>query len=222
MLTVADSGAGISPEDRERIFEPFYTKKVMGRSGTGLGMAVVWGTVKDHRGYILVQSEVRAGTTMVLFFPATRRELPSREPSADLGRYAGHGESILVVDDLPEQTSLISRMLERQGYRVEAVHCGEAAVERLKAGAVDLVILDMIMDPGIDGLDTYRQIHAMHPGLRVIITSGFSETQRVREALRLGAGPYVKKPYRLETLVRTVHEALAAVAPPAADSNDQG
>jgi DNA-binding NarL/FixJ family response regulator len=75
----------------------------------------------------------------------------------------------------------------------------------------DLVILDMIMDPGMDGLDAYRLMSARHPGLRVIITSGFSETQRVRAALRLGAGPYVRKPYRLETLARAVHEALAPV-----------
>jgi PAS domain S-box-containing protein len=209
-LTVTDTGAGISPEDRERIFEPFYTKKVMGRSGTGLGMAVVWGTVKDHQGYILVESEVGKGSSIVLYFPASRRELPAQEPGPGAEHYAGRGESILVVDDLPEQTTLISKMLERLGYRVHAVQSGEAAVEFLRTGTADLVILDMIMDPGMDGLDTYSLISAMRPELRVIITSGFSETHRVREALRLGAGPYVKKPYRLMTLARIVHEALAA------------
>lgn len=214
VLTVVDTGAGISPEDRERIFEPFYTKKIMGRSGTGLGMAVVWGTVKDHQGYILVQSEVGAGSSMVLYFPASRRELPAREPAPGVERYPGAGSAILVVDDLPEQRALISHMLERLGYRVHAVSSGEAAVEHLQTGPADLVILDMIMDPGMDGLDAYRQIHALRPKLRVIIASGFSETQRVREALRLGAGPYVKKPYRLETLARIVHEALAT-GPPA-------
>jgi CheY-like chemotaxis protein len=208
-LTVADTGAGISPEDRERIFEPFYTKKVMGRSGTGLGMAVVWGTVKDHQGYILVESEVGQGSSMVLYLPASRRELPAQEKAPGVAHYAGRGETILVVDDLPEQTTLVSKMLERLGYRVHAVQSGEAAVEHLKAGAADLVILDMIMDPGMDGLDTYRLIHSMRPKLRVIITSGYSETNRVREALRLGAGPYIKKPFRLETLARIVHEALA-------------
>jgi DNA-binding NtrC family response regulator len=110
---------------------------------------------------------------------------------------------------LPEQTTLVSIILERLGYRVHAVQSGEAAVAYLKTGAADLAILDMIMDPGMDGLDTYRQIHAMRPELRVIITSGYSETNRVREALRLGAGPYIKKPFRLETLARIVHEALA-------------
>ncbi|MHB8835642.1 MAG: hybrid sensor histidine kinase/response regulator [Candidatus Methylomirabilia bacterium] len=209
-LTVADTGSGISPEDRERIFEPFYTKKVMGRSGTGLGMAVVWGTVKDHQGYVLVESEVGKGSTVALFFPASRRELPSRETPPGVEHFFGRGESILVVDDLPDQRTLVAKMLERLGYRVHAVPSGEAAVEHLKAGAADLMILDMIMDPGLDGLDTYRLVRGLRPGLRVIITSGFSETQRVREAQRFGAGPYVRKPYRLETLAKVVHEALAA------------
>jgi two-component system cell cycle sensor histidine kinase/response regulator CckA len=211
-LTVTDTGSGISPEDRERIFEPFYTKKIMGRSGTGLGMAVVWGTVKDHQGYILIESEVGKGSSVTLYFPASRRELPTRESQPGVEHLAGRGESILVVDDLPDQRTLISKMLERLGYRVRSVSSGEAAVEHLKAGAADLVILDMIMEPGMDGLDTYRQIRAQHPKLRVVITSGFSETHRMREALRLGAGPYIKKPYRLETLARTVHETLAAEA----------
>ena len=217
-LTVDDTGAGISPEDRERIFEPFYTKKVMGRSGTGLGMAVVWGTVKDHQGYILVESEVGTGSSMALYFPASRRELPSKEPPAGVEHYAGQGETILIVDDLPEQTTLLSKMLERLGYRVHAVQSGEAAVEYLKAaGTAELVILDMIMEPGMDGLDTFRQVHALRPELRVIITSGYSETHRVREALRLGAGPYIKKPYRLERMARIIREALATGAPAAAD-----
>ncbi len=214
-LTVADTGAGISPEDRERIFEPFYTKKVMGRSGTGLGIAVVWGTVKDHQGYILVESQLGKGSSMVLYFPASRRESAAREPAPGGGYPGGHGESILVVDDLPEQTTLLARMLERLGYCVHAVQSGEAAVEYLKTGAADLMILDMIMDPGLDGLDTYRLVRALRPQLRVIITSGFSETHRVREALALGAGPYVKKPYRIDQLARIVHEALAVGSKPA-------
>jgi CheY-like chemotaxis protein len=173
-------------------------------------MAVVWGTVKDHQGYILVQSEVGKGSSMVLFFPASRRELPAQEPAPGVDFHAGRGQLILVVDDLPEQATLITRILERLGYRVHAVSSGEAAVAYLKSGTPDLMILDMIMDPGMDGLDTYRQAHALRPELRVIITSGFSETHFVREALRLGAGPYVKKPFRVETLARIVHETLAA------------
>jgi PAS domain S-box-containing protein len=207
-LTVTDSGVGISAEDAERIFEPFYTKKVMGRSGSGLGMSVVWGTVKDHQGYITVSSVPGTRTAIELFFPASRRALPAQTPAPGSEHYPGHGELVLVVDDLPGQRVLASRMLERLGYRVRVVSCGEEAVEFLRGEPADLIVLDMIMDPGMDGLDTYRAAQRVRPGVRAIITSGFSETDRVREALRLGAGPYVKKPYRMDTFARAVHEAL--------------
>jgi PAS domain S-box-containing protein len=207
-ITVADSGVGISPEDAERIFEPFYTKKIMGRSGTGLGMAVVWGTVKDHRGYLNVRSELGQGSTITIFLPASRRELTAQSPPAGIEHYAGRGELVLVVDDMQDQRTLASRMLERLGYRVLAVPSGEAAVRYLTGATADLVLLDMIMDPGMDGLDTYRKIAELRPELKAIITSGFSESDRVREAQRLGAGPYVRKPYRLETIAKVIRAAL--------------
>ncbi len=102
ILSVSDTGIGISSEDMERIFEPFYTKKVMGRSGTGLGMAVVWGTVKDHKGYIDVQSTEGKGTTFTLCFPVTRKEMTEREEALPMEKYMGKGETILVVDDVKE------------------------------------------------------------------------------------------------------------------------
>lgn len=207
-LTVADSGVGIAPQDVERVFEPFYTRKIMGRSGTGLGMSVVWGTVKDHRGHITVASEAGKGSSFALFLPATRRG-PAAATATPVGeQYPGHGESVVVVDDMGDQRLLVTRLLGRLGYRVHAVSSGEEAVAYLAGAATDLLILDMILDPGMDGLDTYRKAQQVRPGLKAIITSGFSETDRVREALRLGAGPYVRKPYRLETLARVVHEAL--------------
>ncbi|HWR97443.1 MAG TPA: response regulator, partial [Candidatus Methanoperedens sp.] len=210
-LCVEDSGAGISPEDTERIFEPFYTKKVLGRSGSGLGLAVVWGAVKDHKGCIIVESQLGRGTSIQLYFPASRRELPARQPSPQIGSYRGRGERVLVVDDLAEQRALLTKILGSLGYQAHAVASGEAAVEFVHAGgAADLVLLDMIMEPGMDGLDTCRALRELRPGLRLIIASGFSETDRVREALRLGAGPHLKKPYRLEHLARLLHETLHA------------
>jgi PAS domain S-box-containing protein len=208
-LTVTDSGTGMAPADLERIFEPFYTKKVMGRSGTGLGMAVVWGVVKDHSGYIDIRSEVGRGTVVTLFFPASRRELAVQAAAPPIERYLGSGERILVVDDLPDQRELASRLLERLGYRVRSVASGEEAVANLGAEPADLVLLDMIMGSGMDGLDTCRLMYRMRPGQPVVIASGFSETGRVREALRLGPCAYIKKPYRLETLARIVRETLA-------------
>ncbi len=208
VLRVSDTGVGISEEDMERIFEPFYTKKVMGRSGTGLGMAVVWGTVKDHNGTIDVQSRPGKGTTFSIFLPVTADASARAEAASTVSDFRGKGEAILVVDDVPEQREVAETMLSRLGYRVFSVDSGESAVEHLKKGAVDLVVLDMIMDPGIDGLETYRRILRIRPGQKAIITSGFSESARVRAAEALGVGAYVKKPYLMETIGPAIRAEL--------------
>jgi CheY-like chemotaxis protein len=200
VLSVSDTGTGIPLKDRHRIFEPFYTKKVMGKSGTGLGMSVVWGTVKDHGGYIDLWSEEGKGAVFTLFFPATREEFTAGKPVSTADAYKGKGESILVIDDSEGQREIASAILTQLGYPVNAVASGEEAVTYLKAAFADLLVLDMIMAPGMDGLDTYRKILEIHPGQKAIIASGFSETDRVREAQRLGAGQYMKKPYTMEKI----------------------
>jgi PAS domain S-box-containing protein len=199
VLSVADNGVGIAADDLEKIFEPFYTKKTMGRSGTGLGMAVVWGTVKDHNGYIDVESTEGKGTIFELYFPVDRMKAEKEKPAL-FDEYVGKGESILVVDDVAQQREIASVLLTKLGYSVEVVASGEEAVEYMQEHSVDLLVLDMIMAPGIDGLDTYKRILKLHPGQKAIITSGFSETNRVKEAQRLGAGQYIKKPYTLEKI----------------------
>jgi two-component system cell cycle sensor histidine kinase/response regulator CckA len=208
VLRVEDNGIGISAEDLSRIFEPFYTKKKMGRSGTGLGMSVVWGTVQDHHGHIRVVSSEGVGTRITLYFPVTRELAVETEHAVPVEEYVGSGETILVVDDAMEQRDLAHSMLSRLGYKVYLADSGEAALDFLVSQRVDLLILDMIMDPGIDGLETYIRVLASHPAQRAIIVSGFSETDRVREAQRLGAEGYVKKPYTLEKLGVAVREAL--------------
>ena len=206
-LTVADAGVGISEENLKRIFEPFYTKKVMGKSGSGLGMAVVWGTVKDHRGYIDVDSTEGEGTSVRLYFPVTRLE-SSKETNIPIESYTGSGQQILVVDDVREQREIASKMLEKLNYRVDTVDSGEAALEHLKNNLPDLLVLDMIMDPGIDGFETYRRILEIHPKQRAIIASGFAENKRVRNTQKLGAGKYIKKPYTLEKIGIAVKQEL--------------
>ena len=200
ILKVIDRGIGIPPEDVDRIFEPFYTKKKMGRSGTGLGMAVVWGTVKDHRGYIEVQSKINEGSTFTLYFPATRERKNKDKSPTPLEQYMGKGESILVVDDIKEQRDIADSLLSELGYSVTTLSSGQEAVEYMKDHSANLVILDMIMEPGLDGLETYRGIIKSHPGQKAIITSGFSETGRVKEAQMLGVGQYIKKPYTIEKI----------------------
>jgi two-component system, cell cycle sensor histidine kinase and response regulator CckA len=208
VLTVSDTGSGISANDRDKIFEPFYTKKVMGRSGTGLGLAVVWGTVRDHYGYIDVQSEEGKGSTFALYFPVTGDEIGKVERAISPLSYMGKGESILVVDDMKEQRELAMSMLGKLGYQVDAVGSGEEAIEYLKDKKVDLLVLDMIMDPGIDGMETYRRILETNPGQKAVIVSGFSETDRVRDALKMGAGAFVRKPYILENIGLAVRKEL--------------
>ena len=207
-LTISDYGIGISSKDRERIFEPFYTKKVMGRSGTGLGMAVVWGTVKDHQGYIDVKSTEGKGTIFTLYFPATREKSATDQVSFRIEEYMSHGESILVVDDVEEQRKIASNILSELGYSVTSVSSGEKAVEYLQDNSSDLLVLDMIMDPGIDGFETYKRIVQFHPDQKAIIASGFSETKCVREAQKLGVGQYIQKPYTLEKIGVAIKEEL--------------
>ena len=208
ILKVFDTGVGIPSVDIEKIFEPFYTKKVMGRSGTGLGMAVVWGTVKDHKGFIDVQSSEGKGTTFTLYFPITRQKLIKSQSLVSIEDYRGNGAAIIVVDDVKEQREIASGMLHELGYSVTSFSSGLQAVDHMRDNSADLLVLDMIMDPGIDGLDTYKRILQLHPGQKAIIVSGFSETERVREAQRLGARSYIKKPYTLDELGVAVRAAL--------------
>ncbi len=182
--------------------------QVMGRSGTGLGLAVVWGTVKDHNGYINVQSEEGKGSTFTIYFPVTREEISEEEIYVSVSEYTGNGESILVVDDVKGQRDLATQMLNKLQYNVTTVPNGEEAVKYVKKNRVDLIVLDMIMDPGIDGLDTYRRILEINPKQKAIIVSGFSETDRVDQAKGLGAGAYLKKPYVLARLGLAVRREL--------------
>ncbi len=207
VLTVRDTGSGIADSDIGQIFEPFFTKKKMGKSGTGLGLAVVWGAVKDHHGYIDVESSVGRGTAFRLYFPATRKQLKKNCPSCSMDAYQGKGESILVVDDMEEQRNIAVKLLSELNYDVKTVASGEDAVDFLRVQTADLIVLDMIMGT-INGLETYKRILEFRPEQRAIIASGYSETEEVKETQRLGAGPYVKKPYTMATIGIAVRSEL--------------
>jgi CheY-like chemotaxis protein len=198
-LSVADEGVGIAQNEFKKIFEPFYTKKSMGQSGTGLGMTVIWSTVKDHAGYIDLQSREGEGTRFDIYLPATREVPTERERRVVLQDYVGT-ERILVVDDVAEQRDIAVKMLSKLGYAVTSVSSGETAVAYMQSHTVELLVLDMVMIPGIDGLETYRRIISRHPGQKAIITSGFSESERVKALQELGAGAYIRKPYTLERI----------------------
>jgi len=207
VLSVADDGPGISTRDLQRIFEPFYTKKKMGRSGTGLGLSIVWNVMRDHKGYIDVKSDGN-GTLFELYFPISRDAILKTDINLSLTRYKGNEETILVVDDIESQREISSRMLDILGYKYKAVSSGEKAIEYLKQNTVNLILLDMIMDPGINGYETFKQIIKIHPGQKAIILSGFSETNDVKSMQSLGAGKYLKKPITLEKLGLAIKEEL--------------
>ncbi len=207
VIRIADTGQGIDREDISHIFEPFYTKKIMGRSGTGLGLAIVWNTMQDHGGAVTVCSDAQ-GTAFELYFPITRKNLSRRQCSVNLAELQGQGEFILVVDDEEKQRNIASEMLLVLGYQVEAVGSGEEAVRFVQNHPMDLIILDMIMDPGINGRQTFEQILAVQPEQKAIITSGFSENEEVKKALQLGVSNFIRKPYTTEQIGTAVKKAL--------------
>lgn len=207
-LTVSDTGTAVASEHLQRIFEPFYARRVMGRKGTGLELAVVWGMIQDHNGFVNLNRKEGEGTSFELFFPVTREQaFAKREPAVERGTM-GRGETILVVDDIKEQRDIASEMLQLLGYRVIVAGSGEEALMLVREQNVDLVVLDMIMLPGMDGLDTYRELIKVRPGLKAVITSGYSESERVKEAQKLGAGAYIRKPYLMEAIGKAIRDAL--------------
>jgi len=210
MVTVSDTGSGMTPAEQSKIFEPFFTKKVMGRSGTGLGMAVVWSAVKDHGGYVDLASEPDSGTRISVYFPKSDyQQSKTLAPSpTEIDRFRADGERILVVDDVAEQLEIVASMLDILGYQVETASSGERALAFLESDAVDLVVLDMLMPPGIDGLETYRRILHRRPGQKALLVSGYVPQDKIQEAQRLGAGPYLRKPYTFNALAAAVRQEL--------------
>ena len=208
VLSISDNGKELSKEDLKRIFEPFYTRKKLGRNVTGLGLAVVWGIMEDHKGYINLTSGAENGTTIELFFPATREGYYHTDKSMIIEDYTGHGELVLIVDDILEQREIAANIIRRLGYSVITLGSGEEAVELVRQTEPAVLLLDMIMDPGIDGYETYRRILKIRPDSRALITSGYGQTEQVDMTMQLGAGAYLQKPYTIDKLGIALKKAL--------------
>jgi len=207
VFEVQDMGAGIAESAIAHIFEPFYSRKQMGRSGTGLGLSIVWNTAKDHSGGVTADNSSE-GARFRLYLPATDEPVSQPEQKTVKEELHGDGEKILVIDDEPQQLEIACQMLTTLGYLPESAFSGEAALERVRRKKFDLVLLDMIMNPGMGGRSTYAAILEQEPGQKGIIVSGFSEDSEVRATLALGAGSFVRKPYSLYSLATAVKNVL--------------
>lgn len=209
VLTVSDSGSGILPEDVKRIFEPFYTKKEMGKSsGTGLGLAVVWNTMEDHNGTVKVVTD-ELGCHFSLYF---KKSLEKKQLSLDKFEYEeflGNGQSVLIIDDEQLQRDIATQLLVFLGYKVSSVKSGEEAIVFLHNTNVNIVLLDMQMEPGINGYQTYKKIKQIKPDQKAIITSGYSEDVHVKKTIKLGAEALIKKPYSIEQIGRVLKKTLS-------------
>ncbi|MGL4208211.1 MAG: cache domain-containing protein [Candidatus Adiutrix sp.] len=205
-LSISDNGPGIPREDLDKIFEPFHSHKRKDGKGAGLGLAIVWNVVSEHEGRIELETTPQ-GTTFSIYFKTTKIP-PKPKQSKDLSAYKGAGELILIVDDVDIQRKLTSKMLTTLGYEPLAVPSGEEAIELLKTTEVALIVLDMIMDPGINGRQTYEAIKAFKPNQKAIIASGMADTEEVAKAQALGATQFINKPYTIADLAVAVHKAL--------------
>ncbi len=204
VLSVADDGPGLAGADVRRLFEPFYAKRALGYSGTGLGLAVVYALVRDSQGFLDVHTSETGTRFEVYYRVAVPPERAPHRPTR------GAGERILVVDDIPGQRALARRLLTSLGYRVDTVESGREAIEYLATNQSDLVVLDMVMEDDFDGCDTLRAIRRLRPKQRCIIATGYAETDRVRQALALGASGYLRKPYTRDAVGEAIRVALDA------------
>ena len=206
MIAVSDTGAGVPRELQDRIFEPFFTTKESGK-GTGMGLAMVYGIVKNHGGSIQLYSEPGQGARFSVYLPASVEADESAAAPAAPARGSGR---ILLVDDEEIPRALARTMLERLGYTVAACAGGAEALAHYERhhGETDLVILDMIM-PGMDGGECYRGLRRLNPRVRALLSSGYSRDGRAQAILDEGMQGFIQKPYRLEELSAAVAAALA-------------
>ncbi len=211
-IRVRDTGCGIAPELLDRLFVPFMTTK-SARSGTGLGLAVVYGIVASHHGFIDVRSVTGQGTAFEILFPMTTRPRDAKsEDAAPPTLTQGHG-TVLVVDDELQVREIISRVLGTCGYEVVTVGDGREALSRFGRGTgIDLVILDVMM-PGMGGRECLASLRIADPGVRVLVTTGYTSDSSAQELLVEGAIGIVEKPLDLKLLVESVQKSLATPRP---------
>ncbi|MFH1673889.1 MAG: PAS domain S-box protein [Pseudomonadota bacterium] len=207
-ITISDTGQGMDKETLSKIFEPFFTTKEKDK-GTGLGMSMVYGIVKNHGGYINVYSEPDKGSIFNIYFPPPMKELVEEEAKTQTESVATGQETILVVDDEEIIRTMLQEVLEGIGYTVLLADNGEDALKlyRGRCNDIDLVIIDMIM-PKMGGKETYLSLKKINPDIKAILASGFSQDTVVREILGAGVNGFIHKPFTTTELSKKIREVL--------------
>ncbi len=207
VISVTDTGIGIPTQDKSHIFEPFFTTKKQA-GGTGMGLATVWGIVKNHQGLLTVYSEPGKGATFRLYFPAIFVQVEKEDLKKEEMRLGG-GETLLLVDDEPIVREMWGEILAELGYHVLPADGGTEALAVLKerAGNVDLVILDLVM-PRMGGRETFDRIRELYPNVIVLVSSGYSENGEARELMTAGADGFIQKPYQIRQVMMKIREML--------------
>jgi signal transduction histidine kinase/HAMP domain-containing protein/ActR/RegA family two-component response regulator len=209
-LRVTDNGIGMDTATLGRIFEPFFTTKDIGK-GTGLGLATVYGIVKQHEGWVEVNSEPGKGSTFDVFLPASDK-VPAfaEEEAASAGPVAGGSETILIVEDEPVLRSMARDILEECGYRILEAASGKEALDvwNRRADKIDLLLTDMVMPDGISGADLVERLQAGQPGLKVVFTSGYTANEVNQKMLARTRASFLAKPYTHVELAKTVRDCL--------------
>jgi CheY-like chemotaxis protein len=204
--SITDTGVGMDEKTRQRIFEPFFTTKKMGR-GTGLGLASVYGIIKNHGGFIQVYSEKGKGTTFDIYLPASQKEIVKEKKLP--GRILEGTETVLLVDDENTIVDVGKKLLDAMGYTVSTAKSGKEAIEIYEKNkdGIDIVILDMIM-PGMGGGETFDLLKKINPGIKVLLSTGYSLDGRAAEILERGCSGFIQKPFSMKTLSQKIRVIL--------------
>lgn len=205
-LTISDNGQGI--KEKDEVFDPFYTTKTTGKSGTGLGLTIVWNTIQEHNGWLELKDN-KPGAMFEIYLPGTRDEITSSLNSAQTSSLRGEGEKILLIDDEASQNELMAKLLANLGYSAQSVTSGEAALDFLKEKDVDLVLIDMIMGNGLNGRETFEHILKICPTQKAIVISGYADNDEIRKVKKLGASYILEKPVTLAQVGLAIKKALS-------------
>ncbi|MEJ2641876.1 MAG: response regulator, partial [Desulfosarcinaceae bacterium] len=205
-ISVTDTGSGMDKETQLRIFEPFFTTKEIGR-GTGLGLASTFGIVKNHSGFITVESEVGQGSTFQIHLPATGKRVDSKREESEI--IQSGNETILLVDDEDYIIEVGRLMLEGLGYTILTADCGRAGIEMFTArgSEIDLVVLDMIM-PDVGGSEVFDHIRKLRPDAKILLSSGYNMDFQASSLMGQGCDGFIQKPFNLKSFSSKIREIL--------------